>query len=215
MSGEPEEQKDSVKITLIGSAGVGKTCIIRRYTQNTYDNNPTSTTGGSYSVKNITINNRNIQMDIWDTAGQERFRALGKHFYKDSYIVCLVYDITIAKSFDEVKEIWYPDLLKNGEKYQIIGLVGNKCDLYENEEVNEESAREFAKEIKAEFYQVSAKSGDNISALFEGLVRKYLGPEFEKKISEIKLDRSKSLKLDEKEVQQKDQENKVKKKKFC
>ncbi len=197
MSGEPEEQKDSVKITLIGSAGVGKTCIIRRYTQNTYDNNPTSKTGGSYSVKNITINNRNIQMDIWDTAGQERFRALGKHFYKDSYVVCLVYDITNQESLDSLKNIWYPDLQKYGEQYTILAVVGNKCDLYEMDNLaKEEQAKAFADEIKAIFMLTSAKTGDGIEKLFNTLTDKFLSPEFNPKVKEMIRKRGPSFSVD-------------------
>jgi small GTP-binding protein len=184
----------SVKICLLGGSGVGKTCIINRFSTNTFDNNTTSTSGGSYLVKNIKIDNKEIACNIWDTAGQEKFRSLTKHFYKDAYIIILVYDITTSGSLEELKG-WYEDLKKNGEKYTVLAVVGNKTDMYESEAVSEEEARKFAESINAEFQLVSAKTGDNIELLFEKVVRKYLGPEFVKKVEEMKQEKGEVTKI--------------------
>ena len=75
MSEDPDKvtPDENIKVTLIGGSGVGKTCIIRRYYDNEYVENPASTCGGSYSAKQLKINNKLIQIDLWDTAGQERF----------------------------------------------------------------------------------------------------------------------------------------------
>lgn len=186
---------ENVKVTLIGGSGVGKTCIIRRYYLNEYVENPASTCGGSYSFKRININNKLIQVDLWDTAGQERFRSLGKHFYKDAYIVILVYDITNKSSFEEIEKVWYPNVKEFGEKYSVLAVVGNKCDLYENEEVKESVAREYAEQIGATFQLVSAKSGDNIDLLFETLVKQYLGPAFTEQLKEMKKEKGETEKL--------------------
>ena len=210
-----EEQKNIVKITFIGSGGVGKTCIIKRYTENTFDKEETASSGGSYSMKTIKVGDKEVRCDLWDTAGQEKYRALGKHFYKDSYIVCLVYDIINRQSFEDLKEAWYPDLQKNGEKYQVIGVVGNKCDLFEEEEVPENEAREFTEEIGGVFSLVSAKTGDGINLLFQTLVEKYLGPEFTEKLNEIKNEKTPTMKLDIGEHKKKDEVVAKKKSKFC
>ena len=194
---------ENIKVTLIGGSGVGKTCIIRRYYDNEYVENPASTCGGSYSAKQLKINNKIIQIDLWDTAGQERFRSLGKHFYKDAYIVILVYDITNKKSFDELKEVWYPSLKEFGEKYSVLGVVGNKCDLYENEEVKEAEAREYSQQIGATYMLVSAKSGDNINLLFDTLIKQYLGPAFAEQLKEIKKDKGETGKLTKKDAKKK------------
>ena len=209
-----EEQKNIVKITFIAAAGVGKTCIIKRFTQNSFDEKELSTLGGSYSMKTIKVGDKEVRCDLWDTAGQEKFRALGKHFYKDSYIVCLVYDITNRDSFDNLKDAWYPDLQKNGEKYQVIGVVGSKFDLFEKEEVPENEARAFAEEIGGVFSLVSSKTGDGINLLFQTLVAKYLGPEFTEKLNEINSQRTPTMKLDKVEHKKKD-EVVVKKKSKC
>ena len=164
-------------------------------------------------MKMVKVGNKEVMCELWDTAGQEKFRSIGRHFYKDAYIVCLVYDITNKESFTEMKEIWYPDLKQNGEKYQVIGVAGNKCDLFEEEAVPEEEARKFAEEIGGVFNLVSAKKGDNINLLFQSLVAKYLGPEFTEKLNEMKGERTKSMKLDREE--HKKQDEVVKKKKKC
>ena len=200
----------SIKITLLGSTGVGKTCIIKRYTEGSFDENSPSTTGGSYSSKIITIDNLNLSLDLWDTAGQEKFRSLGRHFYKNAYIVCLVYDITNNDSFIDLKEKWYNDLKTFGEKYTVLAVVGSKSDCYESETVSEEEAREFAKSIGAIFMLTSAKNGNNIDVLFETLTRKYLGPDFFKKVQEMK-----DAKGEIKKVTKKKTKEKQNKKKCC
>ena len=185
----------NVKICLLGGTGVGKTCIINRFSKNEFKENTVSTSGGSYSVKDITLDDKTtVHCDVWDTAGQEKFRSLTKHFYKDAYIVGLVYDITSQNSFNELKG-WYDDLKQNGEKYTVLAVVGNKTDLYEKEEVNEDEARQYAESIGAEFQLVSAKSGQNVNLLFEKLVRIYLGPEFALKVKKKKKDKGEIQKI--------------------
>lgn len=209
---KPKSKIDSVKVALLGSTGVGKTCIIKRYTEGGFDENSQTTSGASYSQKILKIENKSIQVDIWDTAGQEKYRSLGKRFYKDAYIVCLVYDITNPTSFEDIKEKWYNDLKTFGEKYNILAIVGAKSDCYEKEEVPENDAREYAKSIGATFMLTSAKNGNNIEHLFDTLIRLYLGPEFTKKVEEMKQDKGEVIKVTKEE---KNKEQKKKKKGFC
>ncbi len=205
-------QKKNVKICLLGGTGVGKTCIINRFSNNIFDANTISTSGGSYSVKDVTIDDKiTVHCDVWDTAGQEKFRSLTKHFYKDAYIVGLVYDITSQNSFNELKG-WYDDLKQNGEKYTVLAVVGNKSDLFENEGVNEDEARQYAESIGAEFQLVSAKSGQNINLLFEKLVRIYLGPEFASKVEEMQKDKGEIQKITNDTAKKTKKDGK---KKFC
>ena len=190
MSDEPP----SIKITLLGNPGVGKTCIISRYIDNVFNENNASTIGANYSEKTVVKNGKTYNLDIWDTAGQEKFHSLGKHFYKDSYVVCLVYDITNQESLDALKSVWYPDVQKYGEKYAVLAIVGNKSDLYESEVVaDEEQAKAFAKEINATFMLTSAKSGDGIEKLFNVLTDKILS---DSKFAEILKGKGDNIVLD-------------------
>ena len=198
---------ENIKITLLGDSGVGKTCIIRRYAEEIFDENCKSTQLANYSQKVVEIDNKTLHVDLWDTAGQEKYRSLGRNFYKDSFIVCLVYDITNLVSFNDLKENWYNDLKEYGEKYTVVAVIGNKSDRYEEEEVKEEEAKEFAEKINSKFMLVSAKTGDNINYLFEILLREYLGPAFSCKLNEINKDKGELVNINKK--------TKKKKKKFC
>jgi len=204
------EKKINIKIALLGDSGVGKSSIALRYTNDSFDDNYISTNGAAYSNKVVQKYGDTYQLDIWDTAGQERFRSLGKNFYKDAYIVLLVYDITRLESFENLKNIWYQELKENGEQNPIIAIVGNKSDLYEEEEiVKEEDARKYAKEINALFNLVSAKNGLGIENLFNDILDAYLKNNYPEKIEKINQARKVSVRLDKKnhsDSENKDQE---------
>ena len=206
-----EEEPPSIKITLLGNPGVGKTCIITKYIDDTFNENNESTIGANYSEKTIVKDNKEYQLNIWDTAGQEKFHSLGKHFYKDSYVVCFVYDVTNQESLDALKSVWYPDLQKHGEKYTVLAIVGNKCDLFEQEVANEEQAKTFAKEINAFFILTSVKIGDGIERLFDTLTDKFLSPEFNPKYQELMRERGETKALKTKN----NSTHEEKKKKWC
>ena len=205
-----DEMENSVKITLLGNSGVGKTCIILRFTNNEYNDNSISTKGANYMPKEIKVKDKVLNLDIWDTAGQEQYRSLGKHFYKDSFIVILVYDITNKDSFEDLKNIWYKDLKEYGEKYTVLAIVGNKNDRFDAEEtVSEEEARKFAEEKNAIFMLVSAKNGDNINNLFNVLATKYIETFFQSQEGEEKNKKDKDyIKLGKKTKEQNKQKSK-------
>lgn len=115
MSDYDEERQ--CKLVLVGESGMGKTSIITRFTEGTFDKNSPSTVGASYITKKIQIPKfgQQINLNIWDTAGQETYRGLTKIFYKDASIAILVYDITNRKSFTEVQNYWYKQLKENGK----------------------------------------------------------------------------------------------------
>ena len=210
-----EDKKDlnSIKITLIGDSGVGKTCIIGRFTSDQFDENSLSTEGVSYSKIEYYYENKILNLDLWDTAGQEKYRSLGKHFYKDSFIVLLVYDVALRQSFENLKKIWLEDITNFGEEYKVLAIVGNKCDLYEKEVVSEEEARQFAKENDAIYMNVSAKKGTNIKELFNACFQKYFEPNFQVNIKELKKKMEDSYVI--KNKKKKDDKKKEKERKGC
>ena len=172
------------KIVLLGDGGVGKTCIISRYISGTYDNSSAATNGASFCSKNVRFDQlgKNLLLDIWDTAGQEKYKALTKFFYKDAAVCILVYDVTRKESFQSLKDYWYSQLKENSEPDIVIGVAGNKSDLYENEEVKEDEAREWAKEIGAVFELTSAQNNTGINDLFLNVGYKFLDPSFKPEI---------------------------------
>ena len=218
---EPEEDEEevkeehqnkkveSIKVVLAGNSGVGKTCISQRYISNSYSSQEGSTVGASYFQKQLHINGKTVQLDIWDTAGQERYRSMGKMFYKDAYIVLFIYDITDKQSFKDLKNIWFDELNKSGEKHKVLAVVGNKSDRYFEEQVDEDDAREYADEIGAVYGLVSAKTGDFINTLFENVVKKYLDPDF---VTQINIERKNQGKEDSIQINKRNNNNKKKKK---
>ena len=163
------------KVIFVGDSSVGKSCIINRYINNSFSNLVEVTLGCNSLLKTITIDNYNIKFDIWDTAGMEKFRSLNAQFYKDANIVILVYEIINLNSFNSIKNYWYKDIIENSNKNIILGLIGNKSDLYlDKEEVSEEEARNYAKEINAIFKLTSALNGNGINELFEILAKEYI-----------------------------------------
>ena len=187
-----EKKIPNVKLALVGDSGVGKSSIIGRYVSGMFLDNCQSTTGPSFSKKLYEKDGKSICLNIWDTVGQEKYRAIGKNFYKDAYIICLVFDITQKQSFENIKEVWYPDIKKHGEKYIILSIIGNKCDKVEDENVDEKEVTSFAEEIGALCFLVSALNGDKIDSLFDTLAENYLSSELKNKNDQKNSARSRS-----------------------
>ena len=176
------------KVVLLGDSGVGKTCIISRYISGAFDQNSPSTNGASYASKILTFENLNktISLDIWDTAGQEKYKSLTKFFYKDAAVAILVYDITQKESFENMKSYWFEQLQEFGSKNIILGVAGNKCDMYEKEEVSENEAKQFAEKIGAFFEITSAKNNTGINDLFNNAANKFVDPTYKSSSGEVK-----------------------------
>ena len=212
------KQDTGHKIVLLGDSGVGKTCIISRFISGQFDINVNSTNGASYASKKIDYPElgKSLMLDIWDTAGQEKYKSLTKFFYKDAAMVILVYDITRKVSFDNLKNFWYKEIQTYGEKNIVLAIAGNKSDLYDDEAIPEKEAREFAKSIDAVFALTSAQNNSGINKLFQDIGNKYLDPNFQEKVQDIKNEKEqdKGITLDKKKEIEKNKKKK-KKKGFC
>ena len=185
-----------IKVTIIGSPGVGKTCIIKNYVNGVFEEFNTSTSGVDYYKKVEYMDNKKIILNIWDTAGQEKFYSMAQYFYRNSFIIIIVYDVTNIKSFEDIKKHWMKDIMEKGEKYKIIALVGNKIDLYDVEGVEEidgNIVKEFIDKISSNnnnknckfiSERVSAKKNINIKLLFEKLLKEYFDKEFNQKVTQ-------------------------------
>ena len=212
------KQATGHKLVLIGDSGVGKTCLISRFISGQFDANVNSTNGASYASKKVEFPElgKSLVLDIWDTAGQEKYKSLTKFFYKDAAMVVLVYDITRRESYDNLKNFWYKEIKEHGEKDIILGIAGNKSDLYDDEAVPEKEAREFAESVGAIFTLTSAQNNSGVNKLFENIGKKFLNPDFQEKVEEIKNIREahQSVSLDRNKVIPETKEEK-KKKGFC
>jgi small GTP-binding protein len=163
-----------IKLAFIGQSTVGKTSLITQYTKKTFADTYLSTIGADQIIKELKLDNGlNVKLNIWDTAGQERFRSVNAIFLKGAQIVIMVYDITKRDTFDEIKNYWYNNIKNIIGKDTIIGIAGNKSDLYENEQVTKEEGQQYAQEIKAIFKETTATTFESINELINELVQKY------------------------------------------
>ena len=153
-----DEESDvlEIKMILLGETAVGKTSIISRYVEDNFSDNVMSSTSMTYVQKKLVINKQKIQLNIWDTIGQEKFRSLSKLFFKDTKIVVLVYSITSLASFEGL-DYWMNLYKETIGDEAILGVIGNKSDLFLEQEVDENKAIEFAEKNGGFFELISAK----------------------------------------------------------
>ena len=163
-----------IKIILLGDMFVGKTSIISRYVEDSFSENIMSSSAMSYTQKDIVIDKQKIQLNIWDTVGQEKYRALSKLFFQDTKIVILVYSIKSLESFKGL-DYWYNLYKETIGNEAILGIIGNKSDLYLEQEVEESQGEEYAKNHGGIFQLVSAKNNRvGIDEFIKKLVNEYL-----------------------------------------
>lgn len=135
------DQGVDAKIVIMGNTGVGKTSLLHRYTQNKFDpKNTTSTTGAFFVTKKVYVDGIRVRLQLWDTAGQERFRSMAPMYYRGANAALLLYDITNAATFDDVRG-WLEELKKNCSPDLIIYIVGSKADLQHHRQVTSDLAR--------------------------------------------------------------------------
>ena len=158
-----------VKILLVGNSGVGKSCLLVRFCDDSYESNSMSTIGVDFKTKLLSIDNKNICLQVWDTAGQERYHSITSSYYKGAQGVLVVYDITNRDSFDSVDE-WVNEITLTNKNIAII-LVGSKCDQESDRKVSREQGEIKSKEIGCLFYEASSKVGLGVGEIFEELVK--------------------------------------------
>ena len=164
-----------LKIILIGEAGVGKTNLINIVQNKEFCSNELSTPNCSFFMQPMTIDNINFNVYIWDTIGQEKLKAQTKIFFKNSKIVILVYDITVKETFTKLDE-WYNQVKDSlGTDNIVLGVLGNKKDLFINEEISEEEAQAYAEKIGAKWALTSAKTErPSFITYLEDLIKLYI-----------------------------------------
>ena len=159
------------KYIIIGDMGVGKSCLMQRFTEHRFKQDLPHTIGVEFGTMIVDINNENVKLQIWDTAGQERFRSVTRGYYRGAAGALLVYDVTRRATFAHVGS-WLADAKANTNPHTVMILVGNKSDLDENREVSYEEAAKFAEENDLLFLECSAKNGDNVEQAFLSTARK-------------------------------------------
>ncbi|XP_028411279.1 ras-related protein ORAB-1-like [Dendronephthya gigantea] len=165
-----EEYDYLFKLLLIGDSGVGKSCILLRFADDTFSESYISTIGVDFKIRTLTINNKLVKCQIWDSAGQERFRTLTTAYYRSAHGIILVYDVNDRETFFHI-ENWLQEVSRYAASDVNKVLVGNKCDILNKREVEYETARVYAEKLGISFTEASAKDRTNIDKIFNIMAR--------------------------------------------
>jgi len=153
------------KLVLIGDSGVGKSCLLLRFADDTYTESHISTIGVDFKIRTIQLDGKTIKLQIWDTAGQERFRTITSSYYRGAHGIIVVYDTTDGETFEHVKT-WLHEIDRYASENVNKLLVGNKSDLTSKRAVETETAKEFADSVSIPFLETSAKNATNVEDAF-------------------------------------------------
>jgi small GTP-binding protein len=170
-----------VKLLLVGDSGCGKSNMLLKYSDGVFSPSFITTIGIDFKIKNITINDKKIKVQIWDTAGQERFRTITTAYYRGAMGIMVIYDITDIKSFNNVN-MWLRNVNEHSNNYAKLMLIGNKSDCIDLRQVSTEQGMQLAYEYnlknegisKIEFMEVSAKEGTNIEEAYSSLINRVI-----------------------------------------
>jgi len=124
--------------------------------------------GIDFKIKTVELGGKKIKLQIWDTAGQERFHTITTSYYRGANGIMLVYDITNAKSFENISK-WLRNIEEHASEDVEKMLLGNKCDMEEKRIISKERGETIAREHGIKFFETSAKSNINIETAFLAL----------------------------------------------
>ena len=166
---EKKIKRNVIKIGMLGDSKVGKTAICNTFMNIEFTDNALSTIGMEKLESQIKLKNGEyIKLVLWDTAGQERFHSLALKTIRTVQGVCVVFDFTCRKSFENVTR-WLTEIRENLNNACII-LFGNKCDIEEEKwEVTREEAIKLAKDNNLPFFETSAKLNKGIKEGFDNI----------------------------------------------
>lgn len=153
------------KLLLIGDSGVGKSCLLLRFADDTYTESYISTIGVDFKIRTIELDGKTIKLQIWDTAGQERFRTITSSYYRGAHGIIIVYDVTDQESFNNVRQ-WLQEIDRYASENVNKLLVGNKSDLTAKKVVDSATAKQFADQLGIPSLETSAKNATNVEQAF-------------------------------------------------
>lgn len=159
----------NAKVVVVGNSSVGKTSVLKRETDDSFEDSTTSTLGASFASKVIEIDEKEVHLQIWDTAGQERYRSMAPMYYRESRAAIIMFSVIDKESFIQV-EFWFRSI-KESQVSAILYLVGNKIDLVDEREVSSVEAESLAENYGAAYFEVSAKTSIGVHDLFVSVAK--------------------------------------------
>jgi len=159
-----------IKLLLIGDSGVGKSCLLLRFSDDSFTPSFITTIGIDFKIRTIELEGKRIKLQIWDTAGQERFRTITTAYYRGAMGILLVYDVTDDKSFANIRN-WIRNIEQHASENVNKILIGNKCDLVDKKVIDTARGKALADEYGIKFMETSAKNSINVDDAFTTLAR--------------------------------------------
>lgn len=154
-----------IKLLMIGDSGVGKTCLLLRYANDSFSNTFITTIGIDFKIKQLQLGDKRIKLQIWDTAGQERFRTITTSYFRGAQGILLVYDVTDRRTFESLRN-WMGQINQHADVSVNKILIGNKCDMENARAVKWEEGKALADSYKIQFFETSAKLETNVTDAF-------------------------------------------------
>ncbi|KAM4728422.1 ras-related protein Rab-36 [Anableps anableps] len=165
---QPWDRQKMSKVVVVGDLNVGKTCLINRFCKDVFERDYKATIGVDFEIERFEISGVPFSLQIWDTAGQEKFKCIASAYYRGAQVIVTVFDMADIKSLDHTCQWLEEAMRENDPDSCFVFLVGTKTDLLPSDEKQrtEKDAVRIAAEMHAEFWAVSAKTGENVQAFF-------------------------------------------------
>ncbi len=158
------------KITVIGNGAVGKTSLIKKYTQGSFQKDYIKTLGAQFSKYDEEIEGDNCKLFFWDIAGQDEFNFMRPTFYKGSKAAIIVFSHTDGDSYNNIVD-WHEDIKKYTGDLPIV-LFGNKTDLIDEKNLEDENVKKLVEERNfLGYYKTSAKTGQGVFEAFQAIIK--------------------------------------------
>lgn len=158
-----------IKLLVIGDSGVGKTCLLLRFADDTFTTSHLPTIGVDFKIKTIEVDGKQVKLQIWDTAGQERYKTITQTYYKGAMGIVIAYDCTDEDSFNNVT-VWLQQAQIHADEDVKKVLIANKCDRPDRK-VSVQQGESLARELGLQFFETSAKSNINVLETFQYIAR--------------------------------------------
>uniref|UniRef100_A0A8C2QU53 small monomeric GTPase n=1 Tax=Capra hircus TaxID=9925 RepID=A0A8C2QU53_CAPHI len=158
------------KLLLIGDSGVGKTCVLFRFSEDAFNSTFISTIGIDFKIRTIELDGKRIKLQIWDTAGQERFRTITTAYYRGAMHVLLTWKSHGQRSLEGCSP-WARQIEEHASADVEKMILGNKCDVNDKRQVSKERGEKLALDYGIKFMETSAKANINVENAFYTLAR--------------------------------------------
>jgi len=170
--------KPDIRFILWGDSGVGKSNLLMKYATDKFNPCFISTIGVDFKTKDVMFEDKKYKLQIWDTGGNPHFRIITTAYLRSPLIALLCFSIDDKKSFTNLEEhISYIQNQRDEKGQYKIFIVSTKIDDETQRKVKKEDIAKFLSKYKFAYYEVSAKTGENVDLLFNDAIMYELNPD--------------------------------------